>query len=94
MLPLQIPRDSYRNWRFSPSNSWSDNTMPGSWSGARFKRKVKRNADGERRVRVLWDDGGHDSEQVYIYYDEEPGLWTAEKLRPMERELISRGIGL
>ncbi|XP_045760434.1 uncharacterized protein LOC123864202 isoform X3 [Maniola jurtina] len=80
------------NWRSSKSNPWSENDMAGSWLDGRLKRQVKRSVEGEKRIRVLWDEDGNTSEQVYVYYEEEPGLWTAEQMQPSEKELISRGI--
>lgn len=93
---FQILRKNYsdQNWRSSKSNPWSKDSLAGSWLDVRLKRRVKRNnLDIERRVRVLWDEDGHSLEQVYLYYPEEPGLWTADKLRPLEKEMMSRGIG-
>lgn len=96
-LCLQIQRSDYssrNNWRSFKSNPWSENNMARSWLDVRLKRQAKRSNDGEKRIRVLWDVDGHTLEQVYVYYEEEPGLWTAEQLRPPEKELISKGIGL
>ncbi|CAH0722740.1 unnamed protein product, partial [Brenthis ino] len=92
---MSIMRRNYsdQNWRSSRSNPWSENSMSGSWLDVRLKRKAKRNfLEDQNRVRVLWDEDGHTLEQVYLYYPEEPGLWTVERLRPMEKELMSRGI--
>ncbi|XP_064076862.1 uncharacterized protein LOC113392605 [Vanessa tameamea] len=83
---------SDQNWRSSKSNPWSPNAMAGPWLDVRLKRKVKRNIEDEKRVRILWDEDGHTLEQVYLYYPVEPGLWTADKLRPLEKEMMSRGI--
>lgn len=85
---------SDQNWRSSRSNPWSENSISGSWLDIRLKRKAKRNIyEDQRRIRVIWDEDGHTLEQIYLYYPEEPGLWTVEKLRPIEKELMSRGIG-
>lgn len=67
--------------------------MAGSWLDIRLKRRAKRDSLDEKRIRVLWDEDGHSLEQIYLYYSEEPGLWTAERLLPGERQLMSRGIG-
>ncbi|XP_045760433.1 uncharacterized protein LOC123864202 isoform X2 [Maniola jurtina] len=90
-----IQRSGYsprNNWRSSKSNPWSENDMAGSWLDGRLKRQVKRSVEGEKRIRVLWDEDGNTSEQVYVYYEEEPGLWTAEQMQPSEKELISRDV--
>ena len=56
--------------------------------------RVKRDIYNERRLRVVWDEDGQSVEQVYLYTPEAPGLWTADQRRPLERELIARGIGM
>ncbi|XP_023940167.2 uncharacterized protein LOC112047315 [Bicyclus anynana] len=88
---LQHRNYSSENWQSSKSNPWSQNSMAGSWPEL-WMRRIKRNVVGQKRVRVLWNEDGRTLEQTYLYYEEEPGLWTAEVLRPMEKELISRGI--
>ncbi|CAG9575978.1 unnamed protein product [Danaus chrysippus] len=84
---------SDQNWRSSKSNPWSGDKLAGSWLDIRLKRRAKRDSLDEKRIRVLWDEDGHSLEQIYLYYPEEPGLWTAERLLPGERQLMSRGIG-
>ncbi|CAG9575977.1 unnamed protein product [Danaus chrysippus] len=83
---------SDQNWRSSKSNPWSGDKLAGSWLDIRLKRRAKRDSLDEKRIRVLWDEDGHSLEQIYLYYPEEPGLWTAERLLPGERQLMSRGI--
>ncbi|KAJ2946292.1 hypothetical protein O0L34_g12329 [Tuta absoluta] len=53
------------------------------------KRRVKRDIYGERRLLVMWDEDGRSVEQTYTYSKDVPGLWTVEKWRPMEREMIT-----
>ncbi|CAG9782885.1 unnamed protein product [Diatraea saccharalis] len=93
-LDWSLRRRNYsdQNWRSYRSNPWSDTPMSGSWLDIRVKRRAKRNMYTERRLRVIWDEDGQTMEQVYIYTPDEPGLWVAEKMRPGELELISRGI--
>ncbi|CAK1599986.1 unnamed protein product [Parnassius mnemosyne] len=93
-LNWAIPRKNHtdQNWRSYKSNPWSDDSMSGSWLDLRLKREIKRNINEERRLRVMWDEDGQSMEQVYIYSAEDPGLWIAEKLRPWEKEMRSRGI--
>lgn len=47
----------------------------------------------ERRIRVIWDEDGQSLEQTYTYTSESPGLWVAEQEKPMEKEMLARGIG-
>lgn len=63
--------------------------MSGSWLDIRVKRDIYK----ERRLRVVWDEDGQSVEQVYLYSTEAPGLWTADQLPPLEREMMARGIG-
>nr|XP_034841449.1 uncharacterized protein LOC117997306 isoform X2 [Maniola hyperantus] len=88
----QSDYSSRNNWRSSKSNPWSENDKAGSWLDFQLNRQVKRSVEGEKRIRVLWDEDGQTLEQVYVYYEEEPGLWTAEQLRPSGKELLSRDV--
>lgn len=58
----------------------------------RVRRKVKRDIYNEKRLRVIWDEDGETVQQTYVYTPNEPGLWVAEQLRPLEREMMARGI--
>ncbi|VVC87954.1 unnamed protein product [Leptidea sinapis] len=76
----------------SEDNPWSHNSLAGSWLDIRLKRRAKRHVSSQKRIRVLWDEDGHTMEQVYLYYLEEPGFWTADTSTTWEREMSSRGI--
>ncbi|XP_049887418.1 uncharacterized protein LOC126381898 [Pectinophora gossypiella] len=95
---------SGQSWLSRRNNPWSNTPMSGSWLDIRLKRRkravskrerpkrVKRDMYEERRLRVVWDEDGQSMEQTYVYTPSEPGLWTVEQWRPMERELISHGV--
>lgn len=71
-LFLQIQQSDYssrNNWRSSKSNPWSENDKAGSWLDFQLNRQVKRSVEGEKRIRVLWDEDGQTLEQVYVYYE-------------------------
>ncbi|XP_021200704.3 uncharacterized protein LOC110384011 [Helicoverpa armigera] len=93
-LDWSIQKHNYsdENWRSYKSNPWSEDVLSGSWLDIRVKRKAKRDIYNERRLRVVWDEDGQSVEQVYLYTPEAPGLWTADQRRPLEREMLSRGI--
>ncbi|RVE49426.1 hypothetical protein evm_005938 [Chilo suppressalis] len=93
-LDWSLDRRNYsdQDWKSYKSNPWSDTPLSGSWLDVRLKRRAKRNMYSERRLRVIWDEDGQTMEQIYIYTPEAPGLWVAEKMRPGELELISRGV--
>lgn len=59
----------------------------------RERRRVRRGLYDERRVRVVWDEDGQTMEQNYVYSPDSPGLWTTEQWMPLEKEMLSRGIG-
>ncbi|CAH0698927.1 unnamed protein product [Spodoptera exigua] len=89
-LDWSILKHNYSDekWRSYKSNPWSSDAMSGSWLDIRVKRDIYK----ERRLRVVWDEDGQSVEQVYLYSTDAPGLWTADQLRPLEREMMSRGI--
>ncbi|XP_050673397.1 uncharacterized protein LOC126971244 [Leptidea sinapis] len=91
-LTMQHKNNTDQNWRSSKSNPWSHNSLAGSWLDIRLKRRAKRHVSSQKRIRVLWDEDGHTMEQVYLYYLEEPGFWTADTSTTWEREMSSRGI--
>ncbi|CAH2068834.1 unnamed protein product, partial [Iphiclides podalirius] len=95
-LNWAVPKNNNNDqiWRSYKSNPWSEYAMSGSWLDIPLKRPAKRSTNEERRIRVLWDEDGQTMEQIYLYSPEDPGIWIAEKLRPLEREMRSRGIDI
>ncbi|XP_047514691.1 uncharacterized protein LOC125055956 [Pieris napi] len=91
-LPIRNYTD--QNWRSSKSNPWSGNALAGSWLDIRLRRRDKRDLFGQKRIRVLWDEDGHTMEQIYLYYPEEPGFWTAETMSTWEREMKAKGVDI
>ncbi|KAL0895570.1 hypothetical protein ABMA27_011669 [Loxostege sticticalis] len=93
-LDWSLLRRNYtdQNWKSYRSNPWSDTPMSGSWLDIRVRRRAKRDMYSERRLRIIWDEDGQTMEQIYNYTPDAAGLWVAEKRRPGEQEMISRGI--
>ncbi|XP_060809273.1 uncharacterized protein LOC106136901 [Amyelois transitella] len=88
-----IKRRNYsgEDWRSYKSNPWSGTHMSGSWLDVKLNRR-KRDMYNEKRIKIIWDEDGQTMEQTYFYTTETPGLWVAEKRRPLEQELMARGI--
>ncbi|CAK1548422.1 unnamed protein product [Leptosia nina] len=91
---LDATRSNYTDskWRSSKSNPWSSNALAGSWLDIRLNKRSKRDLFGQKRIRVLWDEDGHSMEQIYLFYPEEPGFWTAETMTSWELEMKSKGV--
>ncbi|XP_053601163.1 uncharacterized protein LOC128669932 [Plodia interpunctella] len=88
-----IKRRNYsnENWRSDKSNPYSGTQLAGSWLDIKVNRR-KRDIYTEKRIKILWDEDGQTMEQTYSYATETPGVWVAEKRRPMEQQLMDRGI--